>query len=90
MSEADVFHMLIMQSHEWREQYQHQEKRVDLYNDVQEWEARERDLYPRPITTRTRVLLRSIGLLKYYEEATSLKGHFGLFVHLIRQWDVHP
>ena len=65
---------------------------MDLYNVVWEWEARERerDLYPLPITTTTHFLLRNVGLLKYYEEATSLKGHFGLLVHLIRQWDVHP
>jgi hypothetical protein len=64
---------------------------VDLYNVVREWEARERerDLYPFPITIEIHVLLRNVGLLKYYEEATSLKGHSGLLVHLIRRWDVH-
>jgi hypothetical protein len=64
---------------------------VDLYNVVWEWEARERerDLYPHPITATTHVLLRNVGLLKYYEEATSLKGHSGLLVHLIHRWDVH-
>jgi hypothetical protein len=64
---------------------------VDLYNVVREWEARERerDLYPLPITATTHVLLRSVGLLKYYEEATSLKGHSGLLMHLIHRWDVH-
>jgi hypothetical protein len=74
-----------------REQQQQQEQRVDLYNVVWEWEARERerDLYPHPITAVTHVLLRDVGLLKYYEEATSLKGHSGLLVHLIRRWDVH-
>ena len=50
---------------------------------------RERDLYPFSITIVTHVLLRDVGLLKYYEEATSLKGHFGFLVHLIRRWDVH-
>jgi hypothetical protein len=91
MSEADVFHMLIMQRCEWREQQQQQEKGVDLYNVVREWEARERerDLYPHPIIAATHVLLRDVGLLKYYEEATSLKGHSSLLVHLIRRWDVH-
>jgi hypothetical protein len=51
--------------------------RVDQYNMVREWEAkeRERDFYPRPSTTVTRVLLRNVGLLKYYEEATSLNGN---------------
>jgi hypothetical protein len=91
MSEADVFHMLIMQRREQREKQQQQEQRVDLYNVVREWEARERerDLYPHPITPTTHALLRDVGLLKYYEEATSLKGHSGLLVHLIRRWDVH-
>jgi hypothetical protein len=50
---------------------------------------RERDLYPHPITAVTQVLLRNVGLLKYYEEATSLKGHSGFLVQLIRRWDVH-
>jgi hypothetical protein len=45
---------------------------------------RERDLYPLPITAVTHVILRSVGLLKYYEEATSLKGHSSLLMHLIR------
>jgi hypothetical protein len=91
MSEADVFHMLIMQRCERREKQQQQEQRVDLYNVVWEWEVRERerDLYPHPITAVTHVLLRDVGLLKYYEEATSLKGHSGLLVHLIHRWDVH-
>jgi hypothetical protein len=39
MSEADVFHMLIMHRREWREKQQQQ--RVDLYNVIREWEARE-------------------------------------------------
>jgi hypothetical protein len=49
---------------------------VDLYNVVREWEVRERerDLYPHLITAMNHVLLRDVGLLKYYEEATSLKG----------------
>jgi len=46
-------------------------------------------LYPHPIAAVTRVLLRSVGLLKYYEEATSLKGHSELLIHLIRRWDVY-
>jgi hypothetical protein len=65
---------------------------VDLYNYVvREWEARERDrdLYPLPVTPATRALLRDVGLIKYYEEAKSLKGHFELLVHLICRWDVH-
>ena len=64
---------------------------MDLYNVVWEWKVRERkrDLYPHPITIVTQSLLRDVGILKYYEEDTSLKGHSGLLVHLIRQWDVH-
>jgi hypothetical protein len=56
---------------------------VDLYNITWEWEGRERDLYPCVITAATHVLSRNVGLFKYYEEATSLKGHFGLLLHLI-------
>jgi hypothetical protein len=47
------------------------------------------DLYPLPITAVTQVLLRNVGLLKYYEEATSLKGHSRFLVQLIHRWDVH-
>jgi hypothetical protein len=50
---------------------------------------RERDLYPHPITAVTRVILRDVGLLMYCEEATTLKGHSRLLVHLICQWDAH-
>lgn len=53
----------------------------------EEWE-KERDLYPRPIKEDTQGLLRNVGLYKYYEEAQSLKGHFGLLVPLISRWDV--
>jgi hypothetical protein len=64
-----------------------------MYNVVREWEVRERemerDLYPQHITTIDHVLLRNVGILKYYEEATSLKGHSGFLVHLIHRWDVH-
>ena len=58
---------------------------------VQEWEAQEREryLYHHPITKVTQGLLRNVGLLKYYEEATSLKGHSGLLVQWICWWDVH-
>ena len=55
------------------------------------WEARERErvMYPRPITTTTKLILREVGLLKFYEEATSLKGHNGLLAQLIFRWDAH-
>ena len=58
---------------------------------VWEWEARERerDLYPQPSTAATHVLLRNVCLLKYYEEATSLKGNFSFLAQLIHLWDSH-
>ena len=61
---------------------------MDFYNVVREWEVRERerDLYPFHITPTTHALLRDVGILKYYEEDTSLKGHSGLLVHLISVW----
>jgi len=64
---------------------------VDLYNVLWEWEARERErnFYPCSITIVTLVISRNVGLLKYYEEDTSLKGQYGLLVILICQWDVH-
>ena len=62
----------------------------DQYNVVPPCEAweRERDLYPRPISAKTWDLLRKVGLLKYYEEATSLKVHSSLLAQLIRCWNV--
>ena len=56
---------------------------------LRNWEAqeRERDLYPLCITTKTHALLRNAGLLKYYEEATSLKEHYRLLVQLITWWN---
>jgi hypothetical protein len=68
-----------------------QQQRVDQYNMVKEWELveRERDLYPCPITAATWLLLRNVGLLKYYEEATSMKGNFAFLRQLICQWDAH-
>jgi hypothetical protein len=62
-----------------------------MYIVVQDWEARESemDFYPHPIITVTRVLLRNVGLLKYYEEATFMKGNSELLMWLIHQWDVH-
>jgi len=62
----------------------------DQYNVFRPWEARERerDLYPHPISVVTLALLMNVGLLKYYQEATSLKVHSILFLHLIHQWSV--
>ena len=48
---------------------------------------RERDLYPHPITAQTRQILRNVGLLKFYQEDTSLKGNSVLLGQLIRHWD---
>jgi hypothetical protein len=64
---------------------------VDQCNIDQKWEAREREtyLYPQPSTTTMWVLLRNVGLLKYYEEATSLKGNSIFITQLIHQWDAH-
>jgi hypothetical protein len=51
-----------------------------MYNFVHEWEARERERerIPHPIAPQTHFLLRDVGLLKFYEEDTSLRGtlHF--------------
>jgi hypothetical protein len=50
MYDVDVIYMLIMQRCQCMEEKQ---QRLDQYNMVREWEARERerDLYPRPSTT---------------------------------------
>ena len=58
---------------------------------LRQWEARERerDAYPRLITADTQGLLRRVGLLKFYEEATSLKAHSVFLRHLIRRWNAH-
>jgi hypothetical protein len=50
------------------------------YNFVYVWKSRgrERDLFSFPITTQTRVLLRDVGFLKFYEEVNSLKGNTNL------------
>ena len=55
---------------------------------LHQWEARERerDVYPRPITADTQGLLRHVGLLNFYEEATS---HSVFLRHLIRGWNAH-
>ena len=58
---------------------------------IRQWEAgeRERDAYPRPITTDTQGILRQVGLLKLNEEATSLKAHSVFLRYLIRRWNAH-
>ena len=89
MYEVNVFYMSTMQQRcQQRKHQQEQEQQVDPYNMIRTWQAieRERDLYPLPIIATTRELLRNVGLLKYYEEATSLKGQFVFLAHLIRCW----
>ena len=63
----------------------------DQYNVIHLWEARERErlMYPHPIKIATQFLIRELGLLKFYEEATSPKGHSGLLGQLIYRWDAH-
>jgi hypothetical protein len=58
-----------------------------LHNFVHEWEDRERERIPHPITPQTHALFRDVGLLKYYEEATSLKGNSSFLQQLIHCWD---
>ena len=83
--------MSIIQRHERREEGEQQQQQVEKYNMVRLWEARERerDAHPLPITVATQGLLRQVGLLKFYEEATSLKGHGVFLIHLIRRWNAH-
>ena len=68
-----------------REEGEQQQQQVEQYNMVSLWEARERerDVYPRPITVATQGILRQVGLLKFYEEDTFLKGHSFFLRHLI-------
>jgi hypothetical protein len=70
---------------------QEKKQRLYQYNMVREWEARERErnFYPRPIISATWVLLRNVGVLKYYEEDTSMKGNFSFLEKLIHQWHAH-
>ena len=83
--------MSIIQRCERREEWEQQQKQVDQYNMVRMWEAqqRKRDAYLHPIKAATQRLLRQVGLLKFYEEATSLKGHGVILRHLIRKWNAH-
>ena len=74
-----------------REEGEQQQQQGEEYDMVCLWEAweRERDEYPRPIATTTQGLLRKVGLLKFYEEATSLKAHSVFLRHLIHRWNFH-
>ena len=61
-----------------REEEQKQQQQAEQYDIIRQWEARERerDEFPHPITTNTQEILMQVGLLKFYEEATSsLKAH---------------
>jgi hypothetical protein len=82
MYDVDVIYMLIMYRRRCMDE---QQQTVDQYNMFKEWELveRERDLYPCPITAATWLLLRNVGLLKYYEEATFMKGNSAFLVQLI-------
>jgi hypothetical protein len=48
---------------------------------------RERELFVCPITTQKHVLFMGVGLLKFYEEFTSLKGNSSVLQQLIHHWD---
>ena len=84
--------MSIIQIRERREEgEQQQQQQAEKYNMVRLWEAweRERDVYPRPIIAATQGLLRQVGLLNFYEEATYLKGHSLFMRHFSRRWNAH-
>jgi hypothetical protein len=91
MSEADVFYMLIMQRRQQRENNNSRSRGLTctmLYGIGRR--GRGRGICTLTLLLQlTQVLLRNVGLLKYYEEATSLKGHSGFLVQLIHRWDVH-
>ena len=69
--------------HDRKHVAQHERALLDQYNMIKLWEARGREmyLYALPITTQTRHLLRIVGLLNFFEEATSLKGNSALLCH---------
>ena len=83
--------MSIIQRRERREEREQHQQPADRYNMVCLWEAQEREryVYPHPIIAATQGILRQVGLLKFYEEATSLKGHGVFLRHLIRGWNSH-
>ena len=61
-----------------------------MYDTIHDWDARERvrERFPRPITHPTKDLLRSVNLLKFYEEATSLSPDNSTFLqHLLCHQD---
>ena len=83
--------MSIIQRRERREEGQQQQQQAEQYDMIHQWEARERqrDGYPRPIIADTQEILMQVGLLKFYEEATSLKAHRVFLRYLIRRWNAH-
>ena len=44
-------------------------------------------MYSHPGIVDTHLLLRDVGLLKFYEETTSLMGNENLFKELIHHWN---
>ena len=60
-----------------------------MYDSEHDWEARgrERERFPHLIKQETRDLLRHVNLLKFNEEARSLRGNFEFLQHLICRWD---
>ena len=44
---------------------------------------------PSPYYCRYQVILRQVGLLKFYEEATSLKAHSVFLRYIIHRWIAH-
>ena len=44
-------------------------------------------MYPQPITTNTNHLLMNVGLLNFYEEATSLREINHFLTQLMHHWD---
>jgi hypothetical protein len=65
------------------------QQQVETHTFVHEWEAREREreLFPHPISQSTHALLMDVGLLKFYQEGTSLRGNSLLLQQLIHHWD---
>ena len=60
-----------------------------MYDYECDWEARERERerFSFPITKERRDLLRHVGLLNFFEEATSLRGNSTFLHQLVCHWD---
>ena len=74
-----------------REKEEQQQQHAEQYDMIRQWKAqeRERDAYPRPIIADTHDILRQLGLLKFYEETTSLKSYSVFLRYLIHRWNAH-